>query len=1323
MTADSPLAHQRPSLSDELWRISDLIDDAMLADQPTLRQRCKRFGKRLAEGRPARGFKQLARDIDASCLRRRQRATRLPTPAFGAELPINAYRDEIVRLVERHQVLIVCGDTGSGKSTQLPKICLGAGRGVSGLIGHTQPRRIAARSLASRIAKELDSPLGEHVGYKIRFKDRVSDETYIKLLTDGMLLSEMNRDRCLRQYDTLIVDEAHERSLNIDLLLGTLKRLLPQRPELKLIITSATINTAKLQDYFAGAPLLEVSGRVYPVTVTYTETQDDADADFDLCAQVVRAVEQVAEGTRGDVLAFLPGEREIRETSALLAKRAGTGLEVLPLYGRLSNEAQDRVFAPSAKQKVILATNVAETSITVPNIGYVIDTGLARMSRYSYRTKLQRLPIEKISKASATQRAGRAGRTGPGECIRLYSEEDYQNRPDYCEPEIQRTNLAAVILRMKHLGLGELDVFPFLDAPDTRYIEDGMRLLSELGAVDERGALTPTGRKLARLPVDPRVGRMILAADGEHSLREVLVIASALSVQDPFASTGAGKQMDASEKRSSILDPRSDFLAYLNFWRHLNEREKHVSRNKLKHLCKERLVSWLRVLEWRNVHQQLRDLSRELGLKENQKPATYAQIHRALLAGSLGFIGTIDGDRVYKGPRNTRFKVSPSSALHPQRGKWIMASEIIETHRIVAYRAARIRPEWIEKFAPPYLLKKHYFEPYWDSQKARVFGYERVSVYGLPVVTKRRCAFDRVDPREARAIFVAQGLVAGKLQSAGSFLVHNRTLMAELRAQEDKLRSTGILVDDADIARFYHDRIPLDIDSGAAFEEWRAKVERDDPRRLFLTRAQVVRDGAPDVVQSNYPDCIEVIGHRFPLKYLFDPGHEFDGVTVTVPVAILNQLPEEVFEWLVPGRLSEKVLALIRTLPKSIRRHFVPIPETAERCVERLRPHSGSLTSQLAEILGAAGVAIAADAWHPERLDADLRMNFEVVDAGLEVIAHGRDLGRLRERHGARAKRGFALWRSTDIDRDDVTAWDFGELPKEVEFWRGRMRLRGYPALIDRHSSVRIRLLDTPETARSMTRDGIKRLFTLRLARELKQLRRSLTGIQQLGLLYASVSENHAYPRRGEAHAVGGKDELAQEIVGAAFQHCMLGSLDEIRTREAFEQRVATGRACLDPTARELCSLLEDILTLHHRVTMQQRSLAERGGWEDSTQDVGSQLTNLVYRGFVLGVTYDRLKHYPRYLEALRRRLEKIDTAPGKERRRLRSVDRLWKAYLARRGTSDSAALVELESLRWMVEELRVATFAQELGTPSAVSVQSVESKLKSMNGEDRHAS
>jgi ATP-dependent helicase HrpA len=1295
----------------------------MLADQPMLRQRCKRVRKRLAQGRPARGIKPLARDIHASCLRRRQRAARLPTPTFDDELPINAYRDEIGRLVARHQVVIVCGETGSGKSTQLPKICLGAGRGVSGFIGHTQPRRIAARSLASRIAKELDSPLGGHVGYKIRFKDRVSDDTYIKLLTDGMLLSEMNRDRCLRQYDTLIVDEAHERSLNIDLLLGTLKRLLPQRPELKLVITSATINTAKLQEFFAGAPLIEVSGRVYPVTLTHAKTEDDAEADFDLSAQVVLAVDQITGGTRGDVLAFLPGEREIRETSALLAKRTGTELEVLPLYGRLSNEAQDRVFAPSPRQKVILATNVAETSITVPNIGYVIDTGLARMSRYSYRTKLQRLPIEKISKASATQRAGRSGRTGPGECIRLYTEEDYQDRPDFCEPEIQRTNLAAVILRMKHLGLGELEAFPFLDAPDTRYVEDGMRLLRELGAVDEGGSLTPTGRRLARLPVDPRVGRMIIAADVERSLGEVLVIASALSVQDPFLSTSTAKPLDVSERHSPFLDSRSDFLAYLNFWRQFNEREKHLSRGKLKQWCKEHLVSWLRVLEWRNVHQQLSDLSAGMGLKQNHKPATYAQIHRALLAGSLGYMGMVGDERVYTGPRNTRFKISPSSALHAQRCKWVMASEIIETHRVVAYRVARVRPEWAEKFAPPYLLKKHYFGPYWDAKKARVFGYERVSVYGLPIVAKRRCAFDRVDPSEARAIFIAEGLVAGKYQSKGCFLEHNQSLIAELRGLEDKLRSTGILADDHAIARFYQDRIPPDILSGAAFEEWRAKVERDDPGRLYLTRAQVVRDDAPDVTEADYPDDIEVMGHRFPLKYLFDPGHEFDGVTVTVPVAILNQLPQEAFEWLVPGRLGDKVLALIRTLPKSVRRHFVPIPETAERCVEQLRPRHGSLTGQLAEILEPAGVAIAPDAWQRERLSADLRMNFEVVDADLETIAHGRDLGRLRERYGARAKRGFALWRSTDIDRDNVTTWDFGELPKEVGFQRGRMRLCGYPALIDCHSSVKIRLLDTPQAAQRKTRDGIRRLFALRLARELKRLCRNVTSIQKLGLLYASVSDNHAYPHGAETQIVGGKDELAQEIVGAAFQHCMLGSLDEIRTRETFEQRVAMGQACLDPTTGEICRLLEEILTLHHRVAMQHRSISERSGWEDSVKDIGSQLTHLVYRGFVRSVAYDRLMHYPRYLEALRRRLEKIDTAPGKERRRMRNIARLWQAYLARRETSDPAALVELESVRWLVEELRVATFAQELGTPSAVSVQSVELTLKLIGNENPHAS
>ena len=1308
----APLARRdRSPIADELERLSALIDSTMLTDQPTLRQRCKRFSKRIAQGNPARGFKQFAIDVEASFLRREQRAASLPVPTFDDELPISAHREEIKRLVERHQVIIVCGDTGSGKSTQLPKICLAARRGVPAFIGHTQPRRIAARSLASRIAKELDSPLGEHVGYKIRFQDRVADHSYIKLLTDGMLLSEMSRDRCLRQYDTLIIDEAHERSLNIDLLLGTLKQLLPQRPELKLIVTSATINTVKLQDFFDDAPLLEVSGRVYPVSISYVDPQAAADVEFDPCPRVVDAVEHVAGGKHGDVLAFLPGEREIRETSALLEKRAGASLEVLPLYGRLSNEAQDRVFAPSPNQKAILATNVAETSLTVPNIGYVIDTGLARISRYSYRTKLQRLPIEKISKASATQRSGRCGRTGPGECIRLYTEDDYEGRPDFCEPEIQRTNLAAVILRMKHLGLGELEHFPFMDAPDTRYIEDGMRLLRELDALDERGMLTPTGRKLARLPVDPRVGRMILAANSEGCLSEVLIIAAALSIQDPFASPTAKTKAGTSE-REPFLDARSDFLGYLNFWQHLNERARHVSRNKLKAICREHLVSWLRVLEWRNVYQQLRDLARDLGLKENKKTASYAQIHRALLAGSLGFIGMLGDENTYTGPRNTRFKISPSSALSAGHSKWVMATAIVETHRVVAYRTARIRPEWIEKFAPPHLLRKRYFGPYWDSKKARVYGYERVSVYGLAIVAKRRVAYDRVDPREAHAIFIAEALVAGRYKSHGAFLEHNKTLVRELRSQEEKLRSTDVLVDDGELARFYEERIPPEISSGAAFEAWRKTAERDDPSRLYLSSLQILRDDAPTIDESDFPDAMEVIGHRFPLRYKFDPGHDFDGVTVTLPLAILNQVPEEAFEWLVPGHLPEKVLALIRTLPKSIRRQFVPIPETAGRCVQQLKLHNGSLTGQLAEILEPSGASITADVWHPERLSAHLRMNFEVVDANLKVIAYGRDLARLRDRYGAVAKRGFALWRSTDIDRDDVTTWDFGELPEVMEFWHGPMRLRGYPALIDRKTGVSIRLLDTPQTARHKTRDGIKRLFMLRLGRELKRLRRDLPGIQALGLLYASLGNKESSVQVRDRQ-MGGKDELAHAIVQAAFAHCLLEDLDEIRTRDAFEQRVATGSACLGPTTRELCVLLDDILSLHHQVAMQYRALTRRSGWEDSIQDIGSQLSQLVYRGFVAAVAYGQLEAYPRYLQALRRRLEKIDTAPAKERKRLRRIAPLWQSYLAQHAASDAPRQAQLEPVRWMIEELRVAIFAQELGASGAASVQSIESALR----------
>ena len=1229
----------------------------------------------------------------------RRRAS-LPRPTYPDDLPVVARRHEIARAIEAHQVVIVCGETGSGKTTQLPKICLGLGRGAAGMIGHTQPRRIAARTVAARIATELGSPLGHAVGYKVRFSDKVSTDTYVKVMTDGILLAETQRDRLLRAYDTLIIDEAHERSLNIDFLLGYLVRILPRRPDLKLIVTSATIDADRFARHFAHggapAPVIEVTGRLYPVEIRYRPPAPDEDEEAEPGQAIVDAVDELArEPGGGDVLVFLPGEREIRETAEVLRKHHPKGAEILPLYARLSFEEQARVFQPSGARRVVLATNVAETSLTVPGIRYVVDTGLARVNRYSYRNKVELLQTEKISRASANQRAGRCGRVAAGVCIRLYAEDDYAARPEFTEPEILRSSLAAVILRMKSLKIGDVEDFPFLEAPGGRMIADGYQLLAELGAVDERKELTAIGWQLAKFPIDPRIARIILAARQQHCVTEALIVAAALEIQDPrdrpFERADA-----ADEAHAKFNDERSDFVAFIKLWEYYADALRHKkSRRKLAGDLHAQFLSPRRMREWRDVHSQLHTLAGEMGIPLNATPATYEQLHRALLAGLLGNIGfkADDGDG-YIGARGIRFAIFPGSGLRKSKPRWVVAAELTETARLYARCAARIEPEWIESVAG-HLAQRHYFDPHWDRARARVNAYERVTLYGLTLVARRRVDYGPINPLEAHEVFVSEALAAGGYESRAPFLAHNRRLIEEIRELEHKARRPDVLVGEQAIVDFYTARVPAHVFTGPAFEQGRVHAEKADPKLLFMTRDYLMRHAAADISEAQFPDRIEVNGVALGLSYRFEPAHPLDGVTLTVPLHLLNQLDSTRFDWLVPGLIREKVAFYFKALPKQVRRHLVPVPEHVTQFLMELDATSGalpagSLTSALARFAQrAAGNPVAADVWENTLVPAHLRMNYRVVDEAGRELATGRDLDALRAKLGEAAQLTFA-GAEPGIERDQVRAWDFGDLPERISFTRGGRSLTGYPALVDEEDSVAIRLFDMPDAAQGAMRDGVRRLLRLALKEQMKQLDKNLPGLTQAAM---------------QLRAVAGAAELKEDLVSAICDRAFIGEDELPRTQSGFEAQKERARTRLPAVRDAACRMLAAIADEYHRTSLRLGQVP--AAFHRVAADARAQLQRLVYPGFLGATPWERLQHIPRYLKAIAVRLDKYAANPERDSMHAAGISALWKLYeersekLRRSGVADEA----LAAFRWQIEELRVSLFAQELKTPHPVSV------------------
>ncbi len=1272
------------------------LDECMAADRHRLAEALARL--RAAETDPERLSTRLATlraSMAQSRARRLERLARMPVPSYPESLPVAARRDEIATAIARHPVTIVCGETGSGKTTQLPKICLELKRGAAGLIGHTQPRRIAARSVAARIAQELGSPLGSVVGFKVRFQDKLAPAAYVKLMTDGILLAETQGDRLLSAYDTIIVDEAHERSLNIDFLLGYLRQLLPRRPDLKVIITSATIDAERFSRHFDDAPVIEVSGRLYPVEIRYRPPQREADADadadeIDLGAAIVDAVDEAHRCGPGDVLVFLPGEREIRESAEALRKRHPAGAEILPLYARLSAAEQERVFEPASGRRIVLATNVAETSLTVPGIRYVIDTGLARINRYSYRNKVEQLQIEKIAQASANQRAGRCGRVSDGICLRLYAEEDFTARPRFGDPELLRSSLAGVILRMKALDLGDVENFPFLDSPQPRMVSDGYQLLAELGAVDDKRRLTSIGRQLARLPIDPRIGRMVLAASRENCLREILVLAAALSVQDP-RERPLDKAQAADERHAAFRDERSDFIGLLALWRFYEEAVRHKKSNrKLAQALREQFLSPLRLREWREVHGQLHALLSESGVLESETEASYDQIHRALLTGLLGNIGSKNEDGEYDGARGIRFALHPASGLRKRAPKWVMGAELVETTRLFARVAAQIEPQWIET-AAAHLVRRTWLDPRWDKERAQAVAWEQVSLYGLVLVARRRVPYAPVDPAHAREIFIRAGLVEGGYVSNAPFQQHNAALRREIVALEHKSRRRDVLVDDSALFRFFDARIAPTVNSGTSFEAWRKQAERGDPRLLYMSREDLVRAEAGDISAARFPDGLHAAGTELRLRYRFDPGHPLDGVTAVVPLHLLNRIAAEPFEWLVPGLLRDKVNALLRGLPKTLRRACVPIPETVTACLEWLdqAKHERSLLDALSEALEAVrGVVVPLELWRDIEMPAHLRMNFSVVDEQGSEIASGRDLAALQRSHGADAQASFAP--KTQWERRAIRSWDDFELPETVQFARAGKRLEGHPALIDEGDSVRLTLLDTAAKAQAETRMGVTRLVRSTLKEQVRALERLFTPGKQLALAYI---------------AYGNSDQLRESLLEASLNRAVWADPAPVRTRGEFEARLKQARARLQVLGQEYLRLAESILSQAHALRKAIEA-PHAQAFRYATQDLKRQLDALVFPGFIAQVPYEHLQHYPRYLAAMSRRLEKLPQAPDRDEQHTRELSRFWQQLQSRAERNRNSGVVEpaLDEFRWMLEEQRVSLFAQELKTPYPVS-------------------
>ena len=1288
---------------DDIYR---RIPQAMLQDQFWLRREAKRIGALRRQHQPVdQRLERLYTRLEASRALRQSRGDNVPQPEFDLDLPIIGRRQEIAAVLKDHQVVVVAGETGSGKSTQLPKICLDAGFGIAGMIGHTQPRRLAARSVAARVAEELGSPMGKAVGYKIRFQDKTDPETYIKLMTDGILLAEAAGDRFLEQYEVIILDEAHERSLNIDFLIGMLANLVRKRDDLRVIITSATIDAARFAEHFATAetpaPVIEVEGRTYPVEVRYRPLErEDGDAR-DMYEGIIAAVHELS-SAGGDMLVFLPTERDIREAAKRLRgdkilQQSGRVIDILPLYARLSTAEQNRIFRPGRTRRIVLATNVAESSLTVPRIHSVIDTGMARISRYSPRLRMQRLPIEPISQASAEQRKGRCGRIGPGICVRLFAEEDFAQRQPFTTPEIRRTNLASVILQAKHLNLGEVDQIPLLEAPRPETVREGYKTLFELGAVDDHRRLTKLGRALAKLPVDPRMGRMILAADQQHCLAELLIIAAALEVQDPRLRP-LEQQQAADQQHARFVEEHSDFMSFLKLWDYVQQQRQTLSRSRFRRLCQREFLSEARLREWGEIHRQLRQTAEEHGLRPRQRRDDYAAIHRALLTGLLSRVAQLSGEHQYTGAGGTKFQLWPGSALFSAKPKWIVAAEVVETRRRYGRTVAKIDPRWLEPLGQ-HLVKRTYSDPHWHAKSLSVMAHERVSLFGLPVVARRRVPYGKIDPATSRKLFIEHALVSQEMEARDDFFQHNRRLRAEAATLAAKTRRRDYILDEYQIYAFYHERLPEDAFDMASLRG-ALKKNRQLRSSLRMSLDDLVPPETSSSHASDYPEQLDVGSMQLPLDYRFEPGTDEDGVTVTVPTEAISQVLPEHLEWLVPGLVEEKLIALIRSLPKATRRELAPATETARHVAQEMTHGRGAFLQEAARRLGEiAQQRIGPQDFRLDQLPVHLQMRVRVVDSQGDVVAAGRDLQRLRQQHTSPDVAVEPLVDTPETaawHRDGLTCWDFGTLPGEVRVQRGDIELVLYPALIEQGEAVGIRLLDTAVAANRATRLAVRQLYHIANRRALRSQVRWLPRWDDICLWASSLMP---------------KADLEQNLRRLLADRAFLADDDLPRTQEEFDRRQQEGGQRIAVATQELAAVIPALMESYHQCQLAlEKITASR--WQLARDDVQHQLTALLSNDFLVETPRQWLQSMPRYLQAIDYRIDKlIRGGQARDEANVREVAKHWTRYQAStaEGSESASCGDALSEYRWMIEEFRVSLFAQPLGTSIKVSPQRLD--------------
>ncbi|MCW8935874.1 MAG: ATP-dependent RNA helicase HrpA [Gammaproteobacteria bacterium] len=1259
------------------------IQHIMLKDQFSAKRKVQSIQSRIKASKPVeQALVNLQSLIDQSTRQYQLRLQNKPTTSYPEELPVSQKRDEIIQAIKQNQVIVICGETGSGKTTQLPKMCLDAGLGIRGMIGHTQPRRLAARSVANRIAEELKTETGNAVGYKVRFNDVLSDKSLIKLMTDGILLSEIHHDAFLNNYDCIIVDEAHERSLNIDFLLGYLKRLIIKRHDLKIIITSATIDPKRFSTHFNDAPIIEVSGRTYPVEIEYRDTESEGGESRDLQSSIADCIDEISHRDRGDILVFLSGERDIRETADYLSKQNLQNTEILPLLARLSATEQSKIFKGSSKRRIILSTNVAETSLTVPGIKYVIDTGLARISRYSWRSKIQRLPIEKISQASANQRKGRCGRVSAGVCYRLYSEDDFNLRKEFTEPEIQRTNLAAVILQLEHMQLGHVEDFPFVEPPDSRLITDGYKLLHELGAINKHHRISDIGKQLARLPIDPKLGRILIESINENCLNETLIIVSALAVQDP-RERPLNKQQAADEAHKKFIDKQSDFISWLNIWTQYHSAKEELSGNKLRKWCKDNFISWLRMREWIDTHRQIKKMLVELKLKFNSNTADYTQIHRALITGFLSQLGFKEEGHEYQGCRQRKFHIFPGSGLFNRGPKWVVASDIVETQKVYARHLAKIEPQWVTDKAS-HLIKHSYVEAHWEKKSAQVSATRKSTLFGLLINPGTKINYGPVNPQESREIFIRSALIQGDFDCKHEFYLKNRSLINEIENLEAKSRRQDILVDDNDLYEFY-DRLLSDyIYSGPQLNKW---VKKNNADKLILKIDDLMKKSADHVSDDLFPDSILINNIQFPLEYHFDPSDHCDGITLITPVAGLASLDPTVCDWIVPGLLLEKMTELIRSLPKQLRKNFVPAPNFAEICFDALSPGGTSLTSSMSlHLKKITGTEIPYDAWQENKLADYLRFNYRVISSDGKTLKQSRNLSQLQQEFSSYTDTSQSKLQDNNVEKENVNSSDLDKLTDDIEINNNGIIIKAYPVLVSNKKQIDIRIINSEKEAQKKHFEGLRQLFINALPQAVKHIKASLSKQQNLCARYLPI---------------GNCEQLKLQITYRIIDELFTRHLP--KTEKDFNQ-ILDNRKDIDDLLNKTIQQLVAILDIYHQ--LRKRLKNPPINWLDALTDIQGQLSNLLHSDFVLQTPQENLNNFTRYLSAIDKRLDKIQTNPERDRKARIEISSFWQEYKKRSDSllKNNQYSEQLNSYRWLLEEYRISLFAQEIKTLCPIS-------------------